>query len=227
VTRIAEDATLHVAIIENNALVRGSLAQAVLGSIHCSVSAYPTATDFLKEKEADSETVVIVSSAGRPDEPLQQDIELITTARPETRAIVFAQAEGSEAALLAINYGAKGYVPVSIGWTLAVAAIRIVAAGGTYVPVEYLISQQATLPTTLPSPPANGITLREMAVLRAIQQGKPNKVIAHDLNVRESTKGARSAHHVQVACEKPYRTRSKVRCDPAWKREVGLRQNAL
>ena len=189
--RLPEDATLHVAIVENSPLIRGFLARAVLGSLRCTVSEYPTTTDFLKE--AQRETVVIISFAGRADKSLQ-DIELIAAARPESRAIVFAQAGGPETALLAIGHGAKGYVPVTIGWTLAVAAIRIVAAGGTYIPAEYVIVQPPSLLAVSHTVTANGITVREMAVLREIQQGKANKIIAHELNVSESTVKAHIRH---------------------------------
>ncbi|MBV8797547.1 MAG: response regulator transcription factor, partial [Hyphomicrobiales bacterium] len=34
---------------------------------------------------------------------------------------------------------------------------------------------------------SGGVTAREAAVIRAIQQGKPNKVIAYELNMCEST----------------------------------------
>src|SRR4029077_7890607 len=38
-----------------------------------------------------------------------------------------------------------------------------------------------------PSPSAGAVASRELAVVRAIQQGKSNKVIAYHLNMREST----------------------------------------
>jgi DNA-binding NarL/FixJ family response regulator len=68
---------------------------------------------------------------------------------------------------------------------MAVEAVRFVLAGGTYVSTdaqgrpglpEPQISQRSTL-----------VTRRELAVVRAIQQGKPNKIIAYELNMCEST----------------------------------------
>ena len=44
--------------------------------------------------------------------------------------------------------------------------------------------------TSLASPaprPSGGVTAREVAVIRALQQGKSNKVIAYELNMCEST----------------------------------------
>jgi DNA-binding NarL/FixJ family response regulator len=177
----------HIVIVENSALIRGSLARALIGSLHCGVSEYPTANDFLKEKEPSKDTVVILSFASRVWYSIHMDIALITGARPATRTIVFAHEEGPKAALFAISHGAKGYVPITIGWTGAVEAIRIVVAGGIYMPPECVIAPQSSPPIAPNPPPSNGITVREMAVLRAIQQGKPNKIIAHELSLREST----------------------------------------
>jgi DNA-binding NarL/FixJ family response regulator len=86
-----------------------------------------------------------------------------------------------------ISCGAKAYIPMSVGFEIAIEAVRFVLAGGTYVPAECLLS---AIPTALPpaSRPASGaITTRELAVVRAIQQGKSNKIIAYDLNMCEAT----------------------------------------
>jgi DNA-binding NarL/FixJ family response regulator len=83
---------------------------------------------------------------------------------------------------------AKGYIPMTMGFEIAIAAVRFVLAGGAYVPAECLLSG---IPSASPSPQASAasgaVTAREMAVVRAIQQGKPNKIIAYELNLCEST----------------------------------------
>lgn len=212
--RFTEDGALHVAIIENSALIRGSLARAVLASLQCSVSEFSTTTEFLTGKEDQRRTIVILSFASRPCESLQTDVNLIVAARPISPTIVFAQAEGLDAALAALNCGAKGFVPITTGWTLAVEAIRIIGAGGTYIPLDYLIASQP--PARIVRNPAatNGVTLgvtfREISVLRAIQQGKPNKVIAHDLNISESTVKAH-IRHIMFKSQAKNRTELAVR----------------
>jgi DNA-binding NarL/FixJ family response regulator len=69
-------------------------------------------------------------------------------------------------------------------FAIAVEAVRFVLAGGTYVPVDCL-----DCPRVAATPPAapGAVTNRELAVVRAIQQGKSNKIIAYDLNLCEST----------------------------------------
>ena len=66
--------------------------------------------------------------------------------------------------------------------------MRFVLAGGTYVPPDCLL---ATDPLGLPASTTLSrlhiLTSRELSVVRAIQQGKSNKVIAYELNMCEST----------------------------------------
>ena len=83
-------------------------------------------------------------------------------------------------------HGAKAYIPMTMGFEIVVEAVRFVLAGGTYVPPEYLL---AAAPAAQPTqqPIGGGITARELAVVKAIQQGKPNKIIAYELNMCEST----------------------------------------
>ena len=75
-----------------------------------------------------------------------------------------------------------------MGFEIAIEAVRFVLAGGTYMPLDCLLVRGG--PGDAPSQPAptSGlVTARELAVVRAIQQGKSNKVIAYELNMCEST----------------------------------------
>ena len=71
----------------------------------------------------------------------------------------------------AFCHGAKGYIPVTLGFDIAIEAVRFVLAGGTYVPIDYLLVR--TWRENLPSeaPASGALTARELAVVRAIQQG--------------------------------------------------------
>jgi DNA-binding NarL/FixJ family response regulator len=60
--------------------------------------------------------------------------------------------------------------------------------GGTYVPMECMLAtSRSGIAAAPPSPSVGAVTSRELAVVRAIQQGKSNKVMAYDLNMCEST----------------------------------------
>jgi DNA-binding NarL/FixJ family response regulator len=59
--------------------------------------------------------------------------------------------------------------------------------GGTYAPMDCLLPRDPP-GDALSQPPRTGlVTGRELAVIRAIQKGKSNKVIAYELNMCQST----------------------------------------
>ena len=102
--------------------------------------------------------------------------------------VTLASANDIDLARAAIRHGAKGYIPVTMGFDIAVEAIRFVLVGGTYAPTDYLLApDQHGLSTPKALPPVGVLTGREISVVTAIKQGKSNKVIAHELNMCEST----------------------------------------
>jgi DNA-binding NarL/FixJ family response regulator len=67
--------------------------------------------------------------------------------------------------------------------------------------------------------PSGGVTAREAAVIRALQQGKSNKVIAYELNMCESTVKV----HVRNLMKK---IKAKNRTDLAIKAQTALQPQA-
>lgn len=85
-----------------------------------------------------------------------------------------------------IAAGAKAFVPKTIDPQVFASALSIVAAGGTYVPIEYLQGEpKAAAPMPAASPA--GLTPREFDILRLVVEGHPNKEIARRLGIQEVT----------------------------------------
>jgi len=86
-----------------------------------------------------------------------------------------------------LDAGAMGYIPKSSSSQVILSALRLVLAGGVYVPVNVLHDADS------PSEPAHKVrggihlTDRQLDVLHLIIQGKPNKVIARELQLSEGT----------------------------------------
>lgn len=104
----------------------------------------------------------------------------------------------------AIRSGARGYVPSNLDLAELNEALRFVLAGGTFVPASALLDlvdhQLAGEPQPEPlrqdpeagsaacaARPLDLLTPRERAVALRLRQGKPNKVIAYELGIQEST----------------------------------------
>jgi len=89
----------------------------------------------------------------------------------------------------ALNSGAQGFIPTSVTeMSAAVAAIRFVKDGGTFAPLDLLLTQGTMSPTPASESPATkNLTPRQMTVLSHLRQGKANKTIAYELGMTEST----------------------------------------
>lgn len=113
--------------------------------------------------------------------------------------IVLTDRDDTESVLKVLHLGARGYIPTSVGLSVALEALRLVAAGGTFVPTTFLhglmrdpdaaLERRPADKDAAPAPdgPLNGLTPRQLAVMKCLQEGKPNKIIAHELGMREST----------------------------------------
>ena len=132
--------------------------------------------------------LILLSAVEDNEEANASVFKILSQFAPEIPVIVLAHNDDTELAKAAICHGAKGYIPVTLGFDLAIEAVRFVLAGGTYVPIDYILMRSRPGEPPSEAPPALGaLTARELAVVRAIQHGKSNKVIAYELGMCEST----------------------------------------
>ena len=84
-----------------------------------------------------------------------------------------------------LDMGARGFLPKTLTGSAYAGALRVIAEGGTFVPVETMQALAAAAADRKVN--AEGLTPREMEVLEGIADGKPNKQIARDLDIHEVT----------------------------------------
>lgn len=103
--------------------------------------------------------------------------------------VVLANSAAPEDAIIALQCGAKGYIPLSVSLKICVEAIGLAVAGGIFIPAESLIASREPAPANEhPTPPWTALfTKRQSQVAEVLRRGIPNKVIAHELDMREST----------------------------------------
>lgn len=89
----------------------------------------------------------------------------------------------------AIDAGAAGFIPKSSTQDVLIAALRLVLAGGSYLPPHLLDGMPAGRVPAAPAPAAalTHLSDRQREVLMCAVQGKANKVIARDLDISEAT----------------------------------------
>ncbi len=83
----------------------------------------------------------------------------------------------------ALNMGAAGFIPKTLGAKSLISAIKFMAMGEQYAPLEFLRADIGGPSNAI----AATLTPRERDVLRGVVGGKANKEIARDLGVTEPT----------------------------------------
>ena len=139
---------------------------------------------------------ICVLSAHSPDDAaLAKDLGLLAEELPQVPVVVVGDADVPSLVAAAVRHGARGFFPTSGSLRLLVQGIRLVLLGGTALPA--VIPAEAT-PSRAPEAPATDrpeaswaelelFTPRETQVLRALATGRPNKLIAYDLSMWETT----------------------------------------
>lgn len=83
----------------------------------------------------------------------------------------------------ALAIGAAGFVPKTLSAKSLVNAVRFMAMGEQYAPIDFMTQEE----DSAPNPLAEKLSRRELQVLEGLSQGKSNKEIARDLDLQEPT----------------------------------------
>lgn len=105
----------------------------------------------------------------------------VRAANDEVPAVVLAGSEDPALVRSAIEHGAMGYVPKSSDSREVARALALILRGGVYLPPVALSTARGR------APPSPALTPRQRDVLLKLIQGKPNKVIARELEISDAT----------------------------------------
>jgi DNA-binding NarL/FixJ family response regulator len=190
----SEDANLgalRIAWIDCYALTRDCILRAILElQPALKVSPFVSVPDFVRAGDGAFDLIIFYSHASY--DVCLQEIAAIRHALEAAPLIMLSDLEDSHQLNTirgALRAGANGFISTrSTGLAMTLSAIRFVQAGGTFAPLEMLLSEASAPPVA--QPPAASpyrLTTRQKAVLAQLQQGKANKIIAHELGMSEST----------------------------------------
>src|SRR6202011_2457183 len=82
--------------------------------------------------------VAYIRSSGLSSTYVQSALELLRVRLPEALTVVLADREDVAEVNRALAHGVRGYIPTSVECEVAVAALRLISAGGTFVPPDAL-----------------------------------------------------------------------------------------
>jgi DNA-binding NarL/FixJ family response regulator len=183
---------LRIAWIDCYALTRDCILRAILElQPTLKVSPFVSVTEFVRTVSGVFDLIIFYSHASY--DVCLQEIAAIRQTVEAAPLIMLSDLEDSHQLNTirgALRAGANGFISTrSTGLAMTLSAIRFVQAGGTFAPLEMLLSD-VSAPPAVQQPPAASpyrLTARQKAVLAQLQQGKANKIIAHELGMSEST----------------------------------------
>jgi DNA-binding NarL/FixJ family response regulator len=132
-------------------------------------------------------------------------IDELRRRHPSVPVIVLSGYEDPALMRGALERGALGFIPKAYSPEVMLSAVRLVLAGGVYVPPMMLSALPPGVVAASPEQPAGGtarsasggsatletlrsvLTERQVEVLQLLSQGKPNKLIGRSLGISEGT----------------------------------------
>jgi DNA-binding NarL/FixJ family response regulator len=121
------------------------------------------------------------------DENGMHVLAVLKEVNPAIIAVVVSGDEAPDSIYAALDAGAMGYVPKSVSPPIMVQALKLVLAGGIYLPPSLLAFKRQDRQQTLPPNGAQELTARQREVLQGLLRGWPNKLISRHLDISDNT----------------------------------------
>ena len=162
----------------------------------CTVLEAPSYAEAVALCERESDLDLVLLDLNMPGVEPYSGIEDIVRVTDGVPVVVISASESEADVRAVLNRGARGYIPKSAPPEVVVAAIRLVQAGGIYLPPEVLRAEgaESAFAQGAPGPGRAGrgageslLTMCQLEVLRLVATGKSNKRIANKLGVTEGT----------------------------------------
>jgi len=186
---------MRILIVDDHALIREALRN-VLRELDGSVAIREagSAQEATALLDQDSDCDLIVLDLGLPDRDGFTVLAELRERFPATSIVVLSAFNDYANVTKALDLGAFGFIPKSGSREVMLSALRLVLAGGIYIPPDILNPAKVGSPIPSaaagqqgPSPHDLGLTERQVDVLALMMQGKSNKAICRTLDLAEPT----------------------------------------
>ncbi|WP_448951938.1 LuxR C-terminal-related transcriptional regulator [Labrys neptuniae] len=186
---------IPVCVIDKRAFWRDCLTLCLTSSsANLAAIGYDTIEDWLEASSHAPPAIILLCATSEEGtaRAIQSGLDRILASVPDARVVIVSDVDNPVTMVSALERGARGFLTMSLSLEVVIEAIRIVNVGGTFVPASGLLSarQGFTAPVDHQAAALEGrphFTERQLAIIACVRRGEPNKIIAHKLNMTEST----------------------------------------
>jgi DNA-binding NarL/FixJ family response regulator len=186
---------MNILIVDDHPMVQEVL-QSVAGEVfdRPSIRTARSIAEAIEKARAGAPDLVLLD-LGLPGCEGIDALKRFRRAHPQPRMVVFSEADDPACMVAAMHAGAAGFLMKTLTRPLICAALRLVAAGGIYLPPQAMGERRIITPARRRK---RDLTDRQLDVLRLIVKGFRNKQIAQRLKIAEDTvkQHARAAYGV-------------------------------
>jgi DNA-binding NarL/FixJ family response regulator len=193
VSSLGGDWDRTLVVLDGRALGRECLTQSLTTHhIRMYVAAVGSMQDWRSAQELHPPLAAILFNTGGrrfTDQDTANELTRLVSEFKSVPVVVLADTDDITQILKALECGARGYIPSTVGIDVCIEAINLAIAGGIFVPASSLTTMRQLLGSDLQEtkPISTMFTPRQAAVVEALRKGKANKIIAYELDLCEST----------------------------------------
>lgn len=180
----------NLIVIERRSLFRNCILDSLTGATEFSGTGWNSVEEYVAGASKASPDVVILCAIGERPPALIEKMAHLKHLPHFVPIVVMSDCDEVDLVVAAMENGASGFMATNISIEVAAHALRLVAAGGQYFPVDVLLSARKGMGEKSKASVEGQkrmFTRRQIAVIDAVRRGKANKIIAYELNMCEST----------------------------------------
>lgn len=179
---------MKVILADDHALFRDGFAlllQQHEPGVECQIGS--SFDDALTLLQTHSDADILMLDLNMPGMRGVSSVQAVQQKYPGLPVVILTGEESRSQMEALLTAGAAGYIPKSSSAGVMISAIRLVMAGGVYVPSQMLGGSGSPLRGGVALDDATHLTERQLQVLRLLAAGKSNKLICREMNLGEGT----------------------------------------